>query len=114
MTEESNYWTKFWQKRLSRRRLLAGSALVGSATGPEGSGGGGGSGAASDFLSLQNTDDPFDGRRKFETAPSDSHGGTLTYIGFDPVVLDRYDPHQTQFGPMYSNLAAVFSKLYMY
>ncbi|TMB95119.1 MAG: ABC transporter substrate-binding protein, partial [Chloroflexi bacterium] len=44
----------------------------------------------------------------------DSHGGTLTYIGFDPVVLDRYDPHQTQFGPMYSNLAAVFSKLYMY
>ena len=30
------------------------------------------------------------------------------------MVLDRYDPHQTQFGPMYSNQSAVFSKLYRY
>ena len=30
------------------------------------------------------------------------------------MVLDRHDPHQTQFGPMYANLSSVFSKLYMY
>ena len=41
-------------------------------------------------------------------------GGILRFQGFDPVVLDRHDPHQTQFGPMYANLSSVFSKLYMY
>ena len=46
--------------------------------------------------------------------PPDDSAAHLTYIGFDAVVLDRYDPHQTQFGPMYSNQSAVFSKLYRY
>ncbi len=55
-----------------------------------------------------------DARREVIPAPADMRGGTLRYQGFDPVVLDRYDPHQTQFGPMYANLSSVFSKLYMY
>jgi peptide/nickel transport system substrate-binding protein len=75
--------------------------------------GGGGVGAGEDFLKIP-FETPVDGRRQFTPAPADSRGDFLTYIGFDAVVLDRYDPHQTQFGPMYSNLSAVFSKLYRY
>jgi peptide/nickel transport system substrate-binding protein len=75
--------------------------------------GGSPGGAGEDFLGLE-PEKPNDGRRVFEPAPPDMRGGTLRYIGFDAVVLDRYDPHQTQFGPMYANLSAVFSKLYMY
>lgn len=126
---ESNYWDKFWRKRMSRRRLMSGALVVGgglaaasvvgctSDSSTSTSGGTGGS--AEDFLALQNGTEAvpipyFDARRDFIPAPPDSRGGTLTYIGFDPVVLDRYDPHQTQFGPMYSNQSAVFSKLYRY
>jgi peptide/nickel transport system substrate-binding protein len=134
MPEDSNYWDKFWQKRYSRRRLISGSALLGTGlavgavvgcggessgpptgTGPTGSGGACGPDATpgEQYLCLE-YDKPVDGRRTFEPAPANSRGGTLTYIGFDAVVLDRYDPHQTQFGPMYSNQSAVFSKLYRY
>lgn len=128
---ESNYWNSFWRRRLTRRRLLTGTALGagavaaaavvgcggeepgprdGDATTP---GGGSPGGAGQAFLSLE-PEKPNDGRRVFEPAPPEMRGGTLRYIGFDAVVLDRYDPHQTQFGPMYANQSAIFSKLYMY
>ncbi|HUF52190.1 MAG TPA: ABC transporter substrate-binding protein [Dehalococcoidia bacterium] len=126
---DSNYWDKFWKKRISRRRLMSGTLMVGGglaaatvvgcSTDESGSNGGGGGSANRDVIDtfLGYEDSPygfFDARRELDPAPTDSRGGTLTYIGFDPVVLDRYDPHQTQFGPMYSNQSAVFSKLYMY
>ncbi|MCI0814694.1 MAG: ABC transporter substrate-binding protein [Chloroflexi bacterium] len=126
---ESNYWDKFWRKRMSRRRLMSGAlvvggglaaaSVVGCTSDSSTSTGGGTSGSAADFLALQNGTEAapipyYDARRDFVPAPADSRGGTYTYIGFDPVVLDRYDPHQTQFGPMYSNQSAVFSKLYRY
>ncbi|HEY5625743.1 MAG TPA: ABC transporter substrate-binding protein [Dehalococcoidia bacterium] len=125
---ESNYWDKFWRRRVSRRRLMSGTLVVGGGlaaasvvgcSSDEPGGGGGGVGGAEEFLALQNGTEanpiPYvDARRDFTPAPTDSRGGLLTYIGFDPVVLDRYDPHQTQFGPMYSNQSAVFSKLYRY
>lgn len=124
--EEPGYWERFWRRRVSRRRLLATTALAGgglaaasvvgcgSATpGPTGGGTGGGGDVASQLDAITPIE-PADGRQKYSVPPSSSHGGSLVYIGFDPVVLDRYDPHQTQFGPMYSNTAAVFSKLYRY
>lgn len=139
---ESAYWTQFWNKKVNRRRLITGSALTGTGLaaaaavgcssadpGPnEGTGGPSGTGVSGDgdINSIPSVD-PVDARRilqenpeggysdvPMEIPPADSHGGTLTYIGFDAVVLDRYDPHQTQFGPMYSNLSSIFSKLYMY
>jgi len=123
MADESPYWSNFWARRVSRRRLLTGTALAGSglaaaavvgcggaSTGPNASGG---TSAAGDISQIQAVV-PADGRQQFSVAPPNSRGGTLVYIGFDPVVLDRYDPHQTQFGPMYSNQSAVFSKLYRY
>ena len=130
---DSNYWDKFWKKRLSRRRLMSGTLMVGGglaaatvvgcSSDESGPGTGDNEGVPSEVIrkwneyvngTTANPYDFFDGRRTLEPAPTDSRGGTLTYIGFDPVVLDRYDPHQTQFGPMYSNQSAVFSKLYYY
>ncbi|MEX0683676.1 MAG: ABC transporter substrate-binding protein [Dehalococcoidia bacterium] len=130
---DSKYWDKFWKQRVSRRRLMSGTLTVGgglaaagvvgcSSDEPGGTGGNGDSGqsaALQKFLNYPDGTDAepldfVDARRPFTPAPTDSRGGTLTYIGFDPVVLDRYDPHQTQFGPMYSNQSAIFSKLYMY
>ncbi len=93
---ESGYWNNFWLRRLNRRRLL-GSAAVGSAGlaaaavvgcnsgGSGGNGGGGGGG-----------------------------GNILRYTGYDALVLDSFDPHHTQFGPLYSGHSAVFSKLFAY
>ncbi|MDO8614161.1 MAG: ABC transporter substrate-binding protein [Dehalococcoidia bacterium] len=127
--EESTYWAKFWRGRVSRRRLLGGAALAGGGlaaagivgcggekSGPQGTGGPTKSGGAPSSLSdpAMKAEYPNDGRRQFTPAPADSRGGGIRYVGFDPVVLDRYDPHQTQFGPMYANQSAVFSKLYMY
>jgi ABC-type transport system substrate-binding protein len=128
MPEEKNYWDKFSQRKLSRRRLLSTTALVGTGLGAaavvgcsSSSNGGGTPGPSDDsndsagakFLKRP-FDKPVDGRSEFVPAPADSRGDVLTYIGFDAVVLDRYDPHQTQFGPMYSNQSSVFSKLYRY
>jgi peptide/nickel transport system substrate-binding protein len=123
--EEPTYWTRFWRRRLSRRRLLTGAALAGSGAaaaavvgcgGDDSSGNTGGdagvdAGSQGEDLGAEEI---IDARRPVEPAPADMRGGTIRSQGFDPVVLDRHDPHQTQFGPMYANLSSVFSKLYMY
>ncbi len=135
MPEDSKYWDKFWRQRMGRRRLISGAmmasgglaaaTLVGcggeSTDDPGATDEPGATGATNDpsltpgeqYLALP-FKTPVDGRQEFTPAPADSRGDFLTYIGFDAVVLDRYDPHQTQFGPMYSNQSAVFSKLYRY
>src|SRR3972149_4963601 len=81
---ERGYWPNFSRKRISRPRL-AGSAVVGCNSGSGGGGGGGGGSA-----------------------------NVLRYQGYDALVLDSYDPHHTQFGPLYSGHSAVFSKLFKY
>ncbi len=121
---ESSYWRNFWRKRVSRRRLMGGAVL-----------GGGGLAAAtivgcgSDGTTTTTTDGTgqtpsagggehesdipiHDARRPFE--PPGTTGSTLRFAGFDALVLDTFDPHQTQFGPLYSGHSAVFSKLYKY
>ena len=94
---ESNYWSNFWRKRVSRRRLLGSAALGGAGlaaaavVGCNGGGGGGGDGSG-------------DG----------GGANVLRYQGYDALVLDSFDPHHTQFGPLYSGHSAVFSKLFKY
>jgi peptide/nickel transport system substrate-binding protein len=112
---EPTYWDEFWRRRLSRRRLLGTAALTGSGFAAAtlvgcSSDSGNGDTDTSDPVS----EEIIDARRTIEPAPPDMRGGTIRSQGFDPVVLDRHDPHQTQFGPMYANLSSVFSKLYMY
>ena len=43
-----------------------------------------------------------------------TRGGILRLPGFEAAVLDTLDPHQTQFGPIYSTHSAVFSKVLRY
>ena len=127
MPQDSNYWDKFWRRRVGRRRLLTGAMLTGTGlaaatmVGCASEDPGSGPGNTDDNGDLSGAallevpyEKPIDGRGVFTPAPQDSRGSFLTYIGFDAVVLDRDDPHQTQFGPMYSNQSAVFSKLYRY
>jgi len=120
--EEPTYWNRFWRRRVSRRRLLTGAALTSgglaaaAVVGCGGDDGTGGTGSVPDTEPGEGlgAEEIIDARRPVEPAPADMRGGTIRSQGFDPVVLDRHDPHQTQFGPMYANLSAVFSKLYMY
>ena len=126
---ESNYWKNFWRKRVTRRRLLGGVVLGGSglaAAGIVGCGGGGTTtngngkktptpGGNGGFFGDHPPDiDPSDARREFIPAPEGMTGGMLRSTGFDALVLDTFDPHLTQFGPLYSGHSAVFSKLYKY
>jgi peptide/nickel transport system substrate-binding protein len=124
--EDPTYWNRFWRRRLNRRRLLTGAALTGAGvaaaavvgcggdeSGSTGTTNNGASGGLGDDLEGE-VPEFIDARREVIPAPEGMTGGTLRYQGFDPVVLDRHDPHQTQFGPMYANLSSVFSKLYMY
>ena len=121
---ESSYWKNFWRKRVTRRRLMGGVLLGGgglAAATIVGCGGGGTTTTTTDGgQTTTNGGDGFrgsdidihDARRLFD-APGTS-GGTLRFTGFDALVLDTFDPHLTQFGPLYSGHSAVFSKLYKY
>ncbi|MCH7835883.1 MAG: ABC transporter substrate-binding protein [Chloroflexi bacterium] len=124
---ESNYWKNVWRKRMTRRRLMGGALLGGGGLATAaiiGCGGGGtttsGPSVGStpvtgdgDGTGFRGSDIPIhDARRPFE-APGTT-GGTLRFSGFDALVLDTFDPHQTQFGPLYSGHSAAYSKLYKY
>ncbi|MCH8920042.1 MAG: ABC transporter substrate-binding protein [Chloroflexi bacterium] len=125
---ESNYWKNFWRGRITRRRLLGGVIVGGTGLATAAVVGCGGGGTTTSGPSVGSTpvtgdgdggdvfrasDVPIhDARRPFE-APGTT-GGTLRFTGFDALVLDTFDPHQTQFGPIYSGHSAVFSKLYKY
>ena len=119
----SDYWSRFWRRRLSRRTLLAGAVLgsgglaaatlVGCNDSKTSDATPGGSPAA-DGGRPESDVDPADGRREFIPAPEGMSGGTLCYTGYDALVLDTFDPHQTQFSPLYNSHSAVFSKLLKY
>jgi ABC-type transport system substrate-binding protein len=47
-------------------------------------------------------------------APEGSRGGMIRFFGYDALVFDTLDPHQTQFGPTYNGHSSVFSKILMY
>ena len=53
-------------------------------------------------------------QQEIQLEPVGTTGGTYRYFGFDALTLDSYDPHQTQFGPMYNLHSAVFSKVLTY
>ncbi len=116
---QSSYWDRFWRRRLNRRRLLAGVAFTGAGVaaaavvGCGGGGGNGGNGGNGGDAGLEAVE-PADGRQAVVPAPSGMTGGTLHYANADPLILGRFDPHQSELGPVFSLHAAVFSKLYMY
>jgi len=116
---ESSYWDRFWRRKVSRRRLLRGAALgagglaaaalVGcqeEAAGPPPPQPTVGPGGIPSIPSgLYFTPTP---------APEGSRGGMIRFFGYDALVFDTLDPHQTQFGPTYNGHSSVFSKILMY
>lgn len=120
---ESDYWQRFSRRRIGRRALLRGAAVTGAglaAGAVIGCGGGGSNNNGSPGPSVRQVDDSHgaipiaDARQKYQPAPAGMHGGTLRYANADSIILDRFDPHQTQLGPMFSLQSAIFSRLYMY
>src|SRR3989304_5284709 len=97
------YWQRFWRRRLSRRRFLAGASLTaGGLAAAAACGGNNNPSGGSPARSRAELDlvYPTDARQNFVPAPPEMHGGTLRVPGFEPVGLDRSGPHQTPFGPL--------------
>jgi peptide/nickel transport system substrate-binding protein len=102
---EQDYWQRFWKRRLSRRRALRGALW-------------GGAGLAAAALvgcgSNEETGTPATSPTASALQPVGSRGGTLHLMGIEAFPADTLDPHQTEFGPIYSAHSAVFSKLLRY
>ncbi|MBI5284681.1 MAG: ABC transporter substrate-binding protein [Chloroflexi bacterium] len=113
--QQGNYWRKVQEARVSRRKVLKGGAALGV--------------GVAGLAIAGCSDDKNDGGAKTSTggtaapkateAPPQStaaktKGGIYRAFSFDALALDSFDPHQTQFGPMYSMHSAVFSKVLQY
>jgi len=113
---ESSYWKQWTKRRLSRRRLLTGAAGLGaglaalSVVGCEEEERAAVTATASPAATITPTPAP----SALEPVKAGSRGGMLRFYGFDAMTLDTYDPHQTQFGPIFSMHGAVFSKVLKY
>jgi ABC-type transport system substrate-binding protein len=115
-----SYWDKFTRSRITRRRMLAGSAAVGAGAtafalvgcGGDDDDGGGGDGGDS------GEETPTTGASKTgirtELVAAKHRGGIYRSYTFDALALDTMDPHQTQFGPIYNMHSAVFSRVLQY
>jgi len=125
--EESNYWKRLAKRRLSRRRLLTTAAGVGagltalSLVGCEEEEGAAtptpspaASPAASPGIPPGVPPLPTITPPELEPVKEGCRGGFARFYGYDAMPLDTYDPHQTQFGPMYNMHSAVFSKVLKY
>jgi peptide/nickel transport system substrate-binding protein len=110
--EERNYWRKLQDERVTRRKVLGGAAALGTAAAAIAVVG------CSDSGTKKGTSTATGGAAKTpQPAQSDaakSKGGIFRTFNFDALALDTFDPHQTQFGPMYNMHAAVFSKVLKY
>jgi len=128
---DSNYWQRLAARRLSRRRLLAGAAGAGAgltALSLVGCGGGEEEKPPSDTAtpevpaSASPSATPSSSRvfHRWGAGPHPSlepvktKGGILRWFGLEAITLDTFDPHQTQFGPLFTTHAAVFSKVLKY
>ena len=110
---ESDYWRRFWTRRLSRRRILRAAAL-----------GGAGLAAAAVVGCAEEEKEATPTALATPTVsatatpyvyePAAYRGGTLHLPGYEAFVSDTLDPHQTEFGPVYSSHSAVFSKVLRY
>jgi len=103
----SSYWESWRRRRLSRRRLL-GSALTAGA----GAAGLALSGCAGEEEEGAPTPGP--GVATPALGPVVTRGGGYRNFSYDAMAIDTLDPYQTQFGPLYSMHASVFSKVLQY
>jgi peptide/nickel transport system substrate-binding protein len=126
--EESTRWKKLSRARLSRRRLLSRAAGLGGGL------------AALSLAGCSEEEDPPSGAspttgvaaqgspqpavggvfHRWGAGPPPAleavktRGGILRWFGYEAITLDTLDPLQSQFGPIFSTHAAVFSKILKY
>ncbi len=111
--DESRYWRRFWRRRLSRRRMLQAAALGGAGL------------AAAAVVGCAEEEKELTpaalaspsvaaSPTPYAYEPAAYTGGTLHLPGYEAFVFDTLDPHQTEFGPVYSSHSAVFSKILRY
>ena len=110
MPYASTYWDAFWRRRLSRRRLLASAAVLAPGLGLAALACNGDTPSNSPRAS-PGTATPDDGH---VPASGNGRGGTLRLPGFEAFISDTLDPHQTQFGPIFSSHSSIFSKVLRY
>ncbi len=113
------YWNKLTGQRISRRRALTGAAtasagvaaiaLVGCSDDK-----GGGDKTPGSGVTPTGTSTATGNGTSQTTLPAKTRGGVYRNYSFDALALDTYDPHETQFGPMYNMHSAVFSKVLQY
>jgi len=107
----SPYWHRIWRRRLSRRRLLASAAAGGVGLGTAALLG---CGQEPPSRPGGSPSPPAPAGDAHASPPETSRGGSLRLPGFEAFIADTLDPHQTQFGPVYSSHSAVFSKVLRY
>ena len=100
-----NHWDAVLRRRLSWRRLLAAGLAVGAASAAAACGGG------EEAKPPKPTSTPTAGG---QLVPVKTRGGVYRCFSYSAMPLDTYDPHQTQFGPLYNMHSAVFSKVLKY
>jgi len=104
---ELDYWQRFWKRRLSRRRALRGALWGGAglaAAAVVGCSGG----------SEVKTRTPTALATASAPEGAGSRGGTLHLMGIEAFPPDTLDPHQSQYGSIYSAHSSVFSKVLRY
>ena len=104
---EHDYWQRSWKRRLSRRRVLRGALWGGAGLAAAALVGCGGDGD-------EKTGTPTASPTAGALQPAGSRGGTLHLMGVEAFPPDTLDPHQSQYGPIYSAHSAVFSKVLRY
>jgi ABC-type transport system substrate-binding protein len=111
--ERENYWRKVQDARVSRRKVLKGGAALGAGVAGiaiVGCGGGNNGGGTA----TPGTSGPKATPTAMQSTPAKTKGGIYRAFNFDALALDSFDPHQTQFGPMYAMHSAIFSKVLQY
>jgi len=113
---EQDYWQRFWRRRLSRRRALQGALWGGAGLAAAAAVGCGGNGGAdkTGTATVSRTGTPAASPTAAALQPAGSRGGTLHLMGIEAFPPETLDPHQSQFGPIYSAHSSVFSKLLRY
>jgi len=106
---ELDYWQRFWNRRLSRRRVLQAAAL-----GSAGLAAAAVVGCAEEEPAGEASPTASPAPATPTIVPAAYRGGTLHLPGYEAFVVDTLDPHQTEFGPVYSSHSAVFSKVLRY
>src|SRR5439155_6983194 len=109
-----NFWDKVQRSRITRRRMLGGTVALSAGIGAMAVVGCSKSSSNKGGTTPSSTGGATAEATAKQSSAVTSRGGIYRSFTFDALSLDTFDPHQTQFGPMYNMHSAVFSKVLKY